>query len=640
MEKFVVVFDDKVINYINDDVALSILSKLSFKSLKRFECVHKSWSLLFDNPTFMTLYRRNFFSKCSYDDDTSLILHIHGHKKLHSLSGEGFENIVELDWPNQMDRWIYLGFGCVNGILCFEDPIWHKIVLWNPSINELKVIRSSPFESFIPPATLNFGASVHYSIIPNLHGFGYDCVGDDYKFIRNTSIKPKLHIFQPSGRDLKLARDKSLKSFWEIYSLKNNSWKKLEIDMPSCSKYNSGFGTFRVYLDGVCHWLNLNRNNNYDEASLISFDLNSEAFINTPIPSFAGECCTGLSVLNDSIALFTYDHNIRTFEISTFDISVLGEIGAEESWYKLLTVGPLPWFEIPIGVGKKGEIFFKKRDNEFVWFDFNTNTVKHLGFKAGRVFHQANPGCRMVIRSSPFESFIPPATLNFGASVCYSIIHNLHGFGYDCVGDDYKFIRNTSIRPKLHIFQPSGRDLKLARDKSLNPFWEIYSLKNNSWKKIEIDMPSCSKYNSGFETFRVYLDGVCHWLNLNRNDNYDEASLISFDLSSEVFINIPIPSFAGECCTRLSVLNDSIVLFTYHHNMRTFEISTFDISVLSEIGAEKSWYKLLTIESLPWFEIPIGVGKKGEIFFKKRDNEFVWFDVNTNTVKHFGFKVD
>ncbi|XP_058744973.1 F-box/kelch-repeat protein At3g23880-like [Vicia villosa] len=396
-KSLVVTNDDKVSNYVNDDVALSILSKLSFKSLKRFECVRKSWSLLSDNPTFMSMYRRNFFSKCSYDDDTSLILHIHGQKKLHSLSGEGFENMAELDLPDQIDHLNFLGFGCVNGILCFEEPLWNKTVLWNPTTNELKVIRSSPFQSFTPPATLNFEAAVRYSTIPNLHGFGYDCVGDDYKLIRYASIRPKFHTFQPSHRDLKLARDKSLKPFWEIYSLKNNSWKKLEIDMPSCTKYNSGFGTFRVYLDGACHWLNLDKENNYIGASLISFDLSNEVFISTPIPSFVGEPCTGLLVLNGSIALFTYHENMSCFNISTFDISVLGELGVKESWYKLFTVGPLPFFKSPIGVGKKGEIFFRKNDSELVWFDFNTNTIKHLGFKAGRDKRRGNCFGRIVI---------------------------------------------------------------------------------------------------------------------------------------------------------------------------------------------------------------------------------------------------
>lgn len=402
MEKPLVVRNDKVINYINDDVALLILSKLSFKSLKRFGCVRKSWSLLSNNPSFMSMYSRNFFSKCSYGDDTSLLLHLHGFKKMYSLSGDSFENMVELDWPDQIDNLEFLGFGSVNGILCFEQPLENKIVLWNPATNELKVIHSSQPMSFSPPVTLNFDCAVSFIPIPNLQGFGYDSVGDDYKLIRNISLTDRFHTL-PSDRDLILMEDKSLKPFWEIYSLKSNSWKKLEIDMPSCAKTNSGFGTFRVYSDGVCHWLNLDAENDYVGASLISFDLSNEVFINTPIPSFATEPCTGLLVLNDSIGFFTY-HLDMSAMTSTVGVSVLGELGVKESWYKLFTVGPLPWFEIPIGVGKMGEVFFRNEDSELVWFDFNTNTIKHLGFKAGRVNCRINSFGRIVIYNKSMVS--------------------------------------------------------------------------------------------------------------------------------------------------------------------------------------------------------------------------------------------
>ena len=112
MVKVMEVTNDKVSNYISDDIALSILSKLPLKSLKRFECVRKSWPLLFDNPNFMSSYHHNFFSKYSYDDDTSLILHLHGGEKLCSLYGESFENMVELDFARtnrpQEISWFWL----------------------------------------------------------------------------------------------------------------------------------------------------------------------------------------------------------------------------------------------------------------------------------------------------------------------------------------------------------------------------------------------------------------------------------------------------------------------------------------------------------------------------------------------------
>ncbi|XP_058744971.1 putative F-box protein At3g16210 [Vicia villosa] len=388
-----------MINYINDDIAFSILSKLSFKSFKRFECVRKSWSLLSDNPTFVNLYRRNFLSKCSYDDDTSLILHLHYPEKFYSLSGEGFANMVKLDWPDLNDELKFLSFSCVNGILCFEVPRKNKFILWNPAINELKVIPPSPFELFLSPAIRNFDAAVTFIIDPDLHGFGYDCVGNDYKLIRKTYIIPDFHTERPSERDLLLVQDKSLDPFWEIYSLKNNSWKKLDIDMPTFLGF---WETLRVYMDGICHWLNLNEKYNFDRAFLISFDLSSEVFISTPIPSYVEEAWTELSVLNESIALFTHHKNI-----GTFDISVLGELGVEESWFKLFTVGPLPCFERLLsfeifGVGKNGEIFFKNNDSELGWFDLNTNRINRLCFKAEEFDHR----CQIVVYNKSMLSLV------------------------------------------------------------------------------------------------------------------------------------------------------------------------------------------------------------------------------------------
>ncbi|XP_024628171.1 putative F-box protein At3g16210 [Medicago truncatula] len=176
----------KVSNHIYDDVAFVILSKLPLKSLFRFRCVRKSWSLLFENPYFMDMFRRIFLSKNhSYYNDTSLLLH--DEYMLYSLFGERFENRVKLDWPNpygeQFDFNIY-GCASVNGILCIEDAgriegihcieELGRVVLWNPTTGEFKVTPPSP-SAFESPC---------WDPMIDLHGFGYDQVRDDYKVIR------------------------------------------------------------------------------------------------------------------------------------------------------------------------------------------------------------------------------------------------------------------------------------------------------------------------------------------------------------------------------------------------------------------------------------------------------------------------
>ncbi|KAK2408389.1 putative F-box protein [Trifolium repens] len=63
-------------NYIVDDIAFCILSKLPDKSLKRFSCIRKSWTRLFENSVFI-MFRNNLVSKSHSlyeDDDVYLIL--------------------------------------------------------------------------------------------------------------------------------------------------------------------------------------------------------------------------------------------------------------------------------------------------------------------------------------------------------------------------------------------------------------------------------------------------------------------------------------------------------------------------------------------------------------------------------------
>ena len=95
--------------YIPEDVSFIIFSKLPLKSLKRFTCAYKSWSLLFENPSFMNMFRKNFMSMHqSLYNDTYLFLNIKevwpcpqdDGSELYLVSGDKFENNVELKLPD------------------------------------------------------------------------------------------------------------------------------------------------------------------------------------------------------------------------------------------------------------------------------------------------------------------------------------------------------------------------------------------------------------------------------------------------------------------------------------------------------------------------------------------------------------
>ncbi|MCI23821.1 F-box/kelch-repeat protein, partial [Trifolium medium] len=124
----------------------------------------------------------------------------------------------------------------------------------------------------------------------------------------------------------------------------------------------------------------------------------------------------------------------------------------------------------------------------------------------------------MLIPPSPDES-VPPYRDPY---------LKFHGFGYDHVRDDYKLIRHISF------FHVTDEDEDVPwEDRSYDPLLEIYSLRSNSWKILDIDMHDIANciYDSPREGAGVYLDGLCHWW--GNYDSHNTGCLVSFDFTNE-----------------------------------------------------------------------------------------------------------
>lgn len=378
---------EKVRNYIPDDLAFSILSKLPLKSLKRFGCVNKTWSVLFENPNFMIMFRNNFTSTPhSYYNDTSIILHqiVWNHDRtyvsftLDSLSGERFENKVKLDFPNPFQQedpgFCVLVSGSINGILCLYDSD-DAIVLWNPATEEFKVIPPSPVES-LPP---------YQDIIKFIHGFGYDPFSDDYKIIRNVGFVP---ITDDDDDDdaLPLPPDVQWEDvcgdyvpFWEVYSLVCNSWRKVDLVLPACCWEGGNCNNNLLYLVGMCHWLS-NSCGDDNEEYVVSFDLTNEVCFTTIIPTLMPLDIDPNNWVHHALVLLNGSIASILWYTTTFHISILGKLGVKESWTKIFVVGPLSDdIKYPIGAGKNGDLFFAKKDGgDPICFDLCTQMIEEL----------------------------------------------------------------------------------------------------------------------------------------------------------------------------------------------------------------------------------------------------------------------
>ncbi|XP_045822152.1 putative F-box protein At3g16210 [Trifolium pratense] len=378
--------DIKVSNHIPNDLAFSILSKLPIVSIKRFSCVHKSWALLFQNPNFLSAVGKNFISQYnSFYDDTCLMLkRTQGYDNrcvFDMLSGERFENRVRLDLPlpfQDDDTCIQILGSSINGIIClYQEGDHSKIVLWKPTAKEFTIIPSDNV-NYLPYSTT----------LTKTHGFGYDSVSDDYKVIRHATLFERDTDSRSRNylEGYRLYISKSVGKFWEIYSMRSNSWRKLDIDMPL--RINE---SVVVYMNGMCHWWGIKVGKEY----VVSFDLSNDVFLTTPTPldmcdnSNLGMVERHLVVLNMSISLIS-NYAMNT----TFHISVLGQLGVRESWTKLFIVGPLLGVEHPIGVGKRGNIFFRKENYKLAYLDLSTEIIEEIGIQGESHF------CQIVIYKS------------------------------------------------------------------------------------------------------------------------------------------------------------------------------------------------------------------------------------------------
>lgn len=206
--------------------------------------------MLFENPYFMNMYCKRFISNISYGDDTYLLLKktrldFENHSFLYLFPGERFDNKDMLDWPPPFqndDRDINILGSGINGTLClYVNNISSKVVLWNPEIEEFKAIPHKPSVSV-----------KHYvKVIEQLHGFGYDFVRDDYKIIRYVEFYTDLFSFFDAQVNVSLS-NVVYDPVWEIYSLKSNFWRKLDLDMTTF--YRSPISVpEQVCMKGVCH---------------------------------------------------------------------------------------------------------------------------------------------------------------------------------------------------------------------------------------------------------------------------------------------------------------------------------------------------------------------------------------------------
>lgn len=315
--------------YIPHELVNQILLRLSVKDLLRFKCVCKSWWSHISSPYFITDHvefnKKNpnyilakFKDRISADYNISIL----NHETLEVLdTHHDFPHIPNIEAG---DTEIV---GSCNGVVClrYYSSI-NMIILWNPATRDTKLV---PISQWFPARELFSSCRI---------GFGFDAGNNDYKVVR-------IHGFC-----------KKTDPFWikiEIYSLKTDSWRWVTSSDQYVNFYsNRNYLCSNENINGKYSWLGFKlREGRPQEKTMITFDMNNESLISTPLPT------NGINITFGINYLIVIDGSLAFID-EECSIWVLGEYGVKESWTKLFTV-PMVKVGRPLGYWRNRKLFME-----------------------------------------------------------------------------------------------------------------------------------------------------------------------------------------------------------------------------------------------------------------------------------------
>ncbi|KAG5612106.1 hypothetical protein H5410_023387 [Solanum commersonii] len=156
---------------------------------------------------------------------------------------------------------------------------------------------------------------------------------------------------------------------FSIYSLRNNSWKTVRLDLPYFSWLHNSIGT--TYLNGLYYWLAGRVNDNF---SICSFDMGSEQFGEMQGPDINPKAEWGsLMLRGDSLAnLVSDDPGIPITYI--YDVWAMNQL--EGSWRKVITIQPFIPAHLRKGIWEDDKMIYGiPETSQLVLYDPTTRQV-------------------------------------------------------------------------------------------------------------------------------------------------------------------------------------------------------------------------------------------------------------------------
>ncbi|XP_059442126.1 F-box/kelch-repeat protein At2g43270-like [Corylus avellana] len=146
---------------------------------------------------------------------------------------------------------------------------------------------------------------------------------------------------------------------------------------------------------------------------------------------------------------------------------------------------------------------------------------------------------------------------------------------------------------------------------------QIFSLATGSWKSSRVGAPpACSSSNRGPQPF---INGAIHWLasirignDANQVIKYQRQSILSFDISNEIFREIMLPK-------TLSIHSPKFCSITEYGKSLALCVGGIwfnSLWVMKEYGAAETWTQVLNHNTLVGLPKPLGFSSSGAALLK------------------------
>ncbi|CAN1828027.1 F-box protein CPR1 [Linum perenne] len=290
--------------HLTEDIVIKILLYLPIAScIARFRCVCRSWRTLLSDPDFIRkiLFHQNSDDQKSLqilvsgvrdrsiDDFPPLLFSVYSYETLRPIT----EPVTLMELRGCYSRVV----GCCGGIFLIAqtwrnigEGDFHNMLLWNPATSETKIIPPGPFH----PARLSYESALE--LCAERIGFGYDPRTRDYKVVRVLEFEEAItDIDDDADYDIDYDPAEFYHGpipliFTEVYSLRNDSWKTLNVTNHYLS-HNPDHDTkylhhhWNTSRNEKCYWF---RKENHGVFAIVSFDMSTEIFERVIFPQPVG----------------------------------------------------------------------------------------------------------------------------------------------------------------------------------------------------------------------------------------------------------------------------------------------------------------------------------------------------------------